>query len=241
MRDFLTARPIAHRGLHDPAKGVIENTPSAFRAAIASNYAIECDLQISADGEAMVYHDDTLDRLNVGTGRLDAMSAAALRRVAFRATADRMLSLGELCDLVDGRTPLVVELKGDFSGDDRLAVRAVQVLAGYRGPAALMSFDPGLIAAVHGAAPAVARGLVGMRRQPDAPHARMTPLDFLQAALAARPQFLAYRVADLVSPLPLFARHVLRLPLLTWTVRSFAERVRASRYADQMIFEGFRP
>src|SRR6476661_2946098 len=99
MRDWLTGRPIAHRGLHDAAKGVIENTPSAFRAAIAGNYAIECDLQISGDGEAMVYHDDTLDRLNEGTGRLDAMTAAALRRVAFKATADRMLSLGELCDL----------------------------------------------------------------------------------------------------------------------------------------------
>jgi glycerophosphoryl diester phosphodiesterase len=241
MRDFLTAHPIAHRGLHDAAKGVIENTPSAFRAAIAGNYAIECDLQISGDGEAMVYHDDTLDRLNEATGRLDATTAAALRRLAFRASADRMLSLGELCDLVNGRATLVIELKGEFSGDDRLAVRAVQVLAGYRGPAALMSFDPGLIAAVRGAAPAIVRGLVGMRRQPDAPHARMTPLGFLRAAVAARPQFLAYRVADLTSPLPLFARHLLRLPLLTWTVRSFAERVRASRYADQMIFEGFRP
>jgi glycerophosphoryl diester phosphodiesterase len=241
MREFLTARPIAHRGLHDAAKGVIENTPSAFRAAIAGNYAIECDLQISADGEAMVYHDDTLDRLADGIGRLDAMTAAALRLVAFRATSDRMLSLGELCDLVDGRVTLVIELKGNFTGDDRLAIRAAQVLGGYRGPAALMSFDPGLVATVRRAAPAIIRGLVGMRRQPDAPAASMTPRDYARAARVARPQFLAYRVADLTRPLPLLARRVFRLPLLTWTVRSFAERVRASRYADQMIFEGFRP
>ena len=63
MRELLTARPIAHRGLHDAPSGVIENTPSAFRAAIASGYGIECDLQVSADGEAMVYHDDVLGRL----------------------------------------------------------------------------------------------------------------------------------------------------------------------------------
>ena len=71
MRDWLTARPIAHRGLHDAASGVIENTASAFRAAIAGGYGIECDLQISADGEAMVHHDDALGRLTDGTGRLD--------------------------------------------------------------------------------------------------------------------------------------------------------------------------
>ena len=99
MRDWLTARPIAHRGLHDAGSGIIENSPSAFRAAIAAGYGIECDLQISADGEAMVHHDDALGRLTEGAGRLDTMSADALGRVAFKATADRMLTLGGLCDL----------------------------------------------------------------------------------------------------------------------------------------------
>src|ERR1041384_2747908 len=96
--DWLVARPIAHRGLHDAAAGVIENTPSAFSAAIAGNYGIECDLQISADGEAMVHHDDVLGRLTEGSGRLDPMSSAELRRVPFRGSADHMLTVGELCD-----------------------------------------------------------------------------------------------------------------------------------------------
>src|SRR5215467_2115640 len=107
--DWLIARPVAHRGLHDSAAGVIENTPSAFAAAVAGNYAIECDLQISADGEAMVYHDDKLGRLTQGSARLDAMSAAELKRVPFLATADRMITLGELCDLVASRVTLVIE------------------------------------------------------------------------------------------------------------------------------------
>jgi glycerophosphoryl diester phosphodiesterase len=76
--DWLIARPVAHRGLHDAAAGVIENTPTAFAAAVAGNYAIECDLQLSADGEAMVFHDDTLERLTEGSGRLAAMPAAEL-------------------------------------------------------------------------------------------------------------------------------------------------------------------
>ena len=242
MREWLTARPIAHRGLHDAPSGVIENTPSAFRAAIASGYGIECDLQISADGEAMVYHDDALGRLTDGAGRLDTITAEALRRIAFKSTADRMLTLGELCDLVAGHTTLVIELKGGFAGDTRLAVRTAEVLASYRGPGAAMSFDPGLMAALRNLAPALALGLVGMRRDAGAPiPAQMSALRYLQQALAARPQFLAYRVQDLTSPVPRLARNVLRMPLLTWTVRTLAERQRAAAYADQMIFEGFRP
>src|SRR3981189_2140324 len=142
MRDWLTARPIAHRGLHDAASGTIENTPSAFRAAVGAGYGIECDLQISADGEAMVHHDDALGRLTDGAGRLDTMSSAELRRVAFKGTTDRMISVGELCELVAGRVTLVIELKSGRAGDRRLALRTAQVLAGYAGPAAVMSFDP---------------------------------------------------------------------------------------------------
>jgi glycerophosphoryl diester phosphodiesterase len=242
MREWLTARPIAHRGLHDAAAGVIENTASAFRAAVEGNYGIECDLQISADGEAMVHHDDVLGRLTNGAGRLNVMSASALRRVPFKATADRMLTLGELCELVAGRVTLLVELKGTFAGDTRLAARTAAVLAGYRGPVAVMSFDPGLIAAMRATAPALPRGLVAERRGADpADPPQTSAWRYLRQALSARPQFLAYRVQDLTTPPPLIARHLLRWPLLTWTVRSAADRARAARYADQMIFEGFRP
>ncbi len=240
MRDWLTARPIAHRGLHDAASGTIENTPSAFQAAIAGGYAIECDLQISADGEAMVHHDDALGRLNEGQDRLDSMTAEALRRVPFKSTADCMLTLGELCDLVAARSTLVVELKG-FQRDNRLAERTAAVLSRYRGPVAVMSFDPALIATVQKLAPALFRGLVAMRRDAGSPSAQVSPLNYVRQALAARPQFLAYRVQDLTTAPPLLARHLLRWPLLTWTVRTPEDRARAARHADQMIFEGFRP
>ena len=103
---WLTARPIAHRGLHDLAAGVVENTASAFEAAIAGRYAIETDVQISADGEAMVHHDDALGRLTEGMGRLAELSAAQIKSIQFKATADRILTLGELLDLVAGRATL---------------------------------------------------------------------------------------------------------------------------------------
>ena len=158
--DWLIARPVAHRGLHDAGAGVIENTPSAFAAAVTANYAIECDLQISADGEAMVHHDDALGRLTDGSGRLDQMTSAELRRVAYKTTADRMISVGELCDLVAGRVTLVIELKRGRAGDRRLAERAAAVLSVYAGPAALMSFDPEQIAPLRTSAPRLPRGMV---------------------------------------------------------------------------------
>jgi len=241
MLDWLTAHPIAHRGLHDAGAGIIENTPSAFLAAITSGYGIECDLQITGDGEAMVHHDDALGRLTEGAGRLEAMTAATLKRVRFKATADRMLTLGELCDLVAGRAPLVIELKGRFNGDNRVAERATEVLAAYSGPAALMSFDPGLIAAVRARAPAIAGGLVGMRRDPSSPTADVSVWRYASQVFAARPQFLAYRVADLTTVPPIVARRIFHRPVLTWTVRTPADRDMAARHADQMIFEGFRP
>jgi len=244
--DWLTARPIAHRGLHDAAAGVIENTGTAFSAAIAAGYAIETDLQISADGEAMVHHDDALGRLTEGSARLADMTAAEIKAVRFKATADRILTLNELCDLVAGRATLVIELKSRFDGDLQLAQRAARVLAGYAGPAAVMSFDPALIEALRGLAPGLTRGIVAERHyghhEWDAmPASAKLRLAFFLHAPRTRPQFIAYSVKDLPALAPWVARTVFNLPLLTWTVRNEANRANAARWADQIIFEGFRP
>jgi glycerophosphoryl diester phosphodiesterase len=240
--DWLIARPLAHRGLHDDQNGIIENTPSAFAAAIAARYGIECDLQISGDGEAMVYHDDTLGRLTETSGRLDAMTAAELKRVTFRATRDRMMTLGELCDFVAGGVALLIELKSPRAGDRRLATRAAKVLSGYAGQAAVMSFEPAQIVELGRIAPRLPRGMaVRKHAWSDAFAAPGRSMAALAHVLTARPQFVAYLVSNLPALLPALTRSVFGLPLLAWTVRSADDREKAARYADQMIFEGFRP
>ncbi len=240
--DWLIARPLAHRGLHDDQNGIIENTPSAFAAAVAARYGIECDLQISSDGEAMVYHDDTLGRLTETSGRLDAMTAAELKRVTFRATRDRMMTLGELCDFVAGGAALLIELKSRRAGDRRLAARAAKVLSGYAGQAAVMSFEPAQIVELRRVAPRLPRGMaVRMDAWSNAFAAPGRSMAVLAHVLTARPQFVAYSVSNLPALLPALTRSVFGLPLLAWTVRSVDDRGKAARYADQMIFEGFRP
>jgi glycerophosphoryl diester phosphodiesterase len=245
--DWLTARPIAHRGLHDAGSGVIENTASAAAAAVQAGYPIEVDLQPSADGEAMVFHDHMLDRLTEANGPVRNFTAAALQQIAFKSTADRMMTLGELVDLVSGRTPLVLELKSRFDGDAALALRAAAVLATYPGPVAVMSFDPFLVAALKRRAPNPARGLVvqsqGSQTSREASRSGATQgrMALILQAAQARPHFVAYRLQDIATAPPLIARRVLGLSLLTWTVRSERERIEALRHADQVIFEGFKP
>ena len=174
------------------------------------------------------------------------MTAAQIRKVRFKASSAHVLTLDELCDLVAGRVTLLLELKSHFDGNARLAERTVAVLASYGGPVAVMSFDPDLIAAVRHAAPDLRRGIVSER---DYSHpewdklsaARKRDMAWLLHAPHSRPQFIAYSVNDLPAAAPLLARTIFGLPLLTWTVRTEKNRRVAARWADQIIFEGWRP
>ena len=242
--DWLIERPIAHRGLH--GGGLVENTLGAAAAAVAANYGIEVDLQLSSDAEVMVFHDTTLDRLTNAKGRLAALTAADLRKIAFRESAERIPTLQELLDTVAGRTPLVLELKSEGDGDMRLPARVAEVLVGYAGPVAAMSFDPAMVAALQKYAPGLPRGIVAERYYDDPEWKGLSLfrkfwLGNLLHIPTTKPHFVAYYVRDLPAIAPLIARHVLGMKLLTWTVRSEAQRRRARWWANQVIFETFRP
>ena len=143
---WLVERPIAHRGLHDSANGVIENTLSAAQAAIGGGFAIECDIQLSADGEAIVFHDETLDRLTDATGPLSVLSAAEIANVRIKGSGEPPPTFAAFLDAVAGRTPIICELKSGFNGDWRIADRAAALAATYDGALAFKSFDHDLAA-----------------------------------------------------------------------------------------------
>ena len=244
--DWLTARPVAHRGLHDAARGIIENMPAAAEAAIAGNFSIECDIQLTADGEAMVHHDDALGRLTEGSGGLLGKTAAELKATAFKATSERMMTLTDLCALVAGRVPLVIEVKSHFDGDRKLVSRMAEVLSSYDGRAVGMSFDPDQVRALRELIPNRPRGIVAERHYtetdwPEASPAQRHDMTHLRHFFRTQPDFVAYWVDELPAAAPFIARHIFGCALLCWTVRTPAQRARAARYADQIIFEGFRP
>lgn len=239
-------RPIAHRGLHDASRGIIENSASAAEAAIAQGYAIEVDVQCAADRMPVVFHDRTLDRLTSATGAVAARSAGELRTLPLKGSEDRILSLPDLLALVAGRVPLLLEVKSLWGEDRQFEANIVHALAPHRGHVAVMSFDPHSVAAFRALAPALPRGLVAERFQDPHHWSRLKPLQrfamrHLLTAAFARPHFIAYDVKALPALAPALARAVFGLPLLTWTVRDAADRERAARYADAMIFEGVVP
>ena len=239
-------RPFAHRGLHDAAKGIVENTSSAVQAAIDAGYGIEIDVQEAGDGEAMVFHDRTLDRLTEEKGAVSLRPSAELKRIRFKGTTDRMQSLRELLEKVSGQVPLLIEIKSDWGGHGTFERRLAAILEAYAGHAAVMSFDPRCIAAVADAAPQLPRGLIAgpFRNMLYWGHLSSWQRYYMRhllSAFIAKPHFIAYDIEALPSLAPWIWRKLLRRPLLTWTVRSSAEVQRALRQADAMIFEGFKP
>ncbi len=249
MRDrsaFL--KPIAHRGLHDSAKGIIENTVPAFEAAIARGYGIECDVRPAACATPMVFHDLTLERLIEGEGPLAAHAAPALKRLAYRGAGGSMIELADLLDLVGGRVPLLIEIKSEWEAPDMRFLQALAALAGtYRGPIALMSFDPAVMAGIRSIAPDIQRGIVSGLFAADCwwrgklgPERAYSLTHLLESGPAA-PDFYAYDVNALPTPIARFVREVLGLPLFTWTVRTQEQRQTAARWADAPIFEGYEP
>ena len=220
--------------------------PAAAQAAIDGHFAIECDIQLTSDGEAMVHHDNALGRLTEGSGALLGMTAAELKAIRFTNTSERMMTLGDLCALVAGRVPLVIEVKSHFDGDRRLVKRMAEVLASYSGPAVGMSFDPDQVLALRELIPDRARGIVAEREYseaewPEASAEQRRGMTQLRHAFRTRPHFVAYWVNELPAAAPWIARNVFGLPLLAWTVRTPEQRAAAARHADQMIFEGFLP
>lgn len=244
--DWLTARPIAHRGLHDRAAGIPENTVAAAEAAIAGGYAIECDVQPSADGEAMVFHDPGLGRLTGASEPIASRTVAELSALTVAGTSERIPTLADFLARIAGRTPLVIEIKSSHSGDLTLTRRVAEIVARHDGPIALKSFDPRIVHALIALAPRHPRGIIAEGETEDGAYARLQPSE--RHALAnlmhlheSRPDFLSWRVGDLPAAPPYLCRLLGRMPVMTWTVRTDLQRTLAAAHADQMVFEGFRP
>ncbi|TFI60011.1 glycerophosphodiester phosphodiesterase [Sphingomonas parva] len=228
---LLAVVPVAHRGLH--GNGRVENSRAAFEAAIAAGHGIELDVQASRDGEAMVFHDARLDRLTAETGLVSARTAGELSGITLLGSDDSILPLAKVLRLVGGRVPLLIEAKAPRGNAAVLARAVAQTLEDYRGAVGVMSFNPGVPHWLERHAPQVLRGLVVSEAEKRGLRGRLERL----ASLAwAEPDFLAYDVRDLPSKLAGAFREAGK-PLLTWTVRSEADRARAGAHADQVIHE----
>ncbi len=242
------ARPFAHRGLHDPGAGIIENSRAAVAAAVAAGYGIEIDVQLSADGAPMVFHDDDLPRLTGAEGPLAARSAAALAALTLAGGDEGIPTLDDILALVAGRVPLLIEIK-DQDGRlgpavGRLEARVAHALRRYAGPVAVMSFNPHSVAAMAAIAPALPRGLTTCRFEaddwPDVPPARRHTLAAIPDARRLGVAFVSHDHRAL-DDAPVAALRGGGLPVICWTIRTPAAADATRDRAAAITFEGFRP
>ncbi|WP_224824057.1 glycerophosphodiester phosphodiesterase family protein [Cognatishimia sp. MH4019] len=240
------ARPIAHRGYHDQARGRVENSRAAFGAAIAHGYGIELDLQLSADGEAVVFHDYDLARLTDLRGPVRQRPMDNLRSIRLSGSDDVIASLPEVLAQVAGRVPLLIELKdqdGAMGADvGALEAAVADALKGYDGPAALMSFNPHSVRTLASLAPDVPRGLVTCAFEaedwPTLPTETRALLKDIPDYDRVGACFISHDARDLDAP-RVATLKADGAKVLCWTIRSPEAEAIARRIADNVTFEGY--
>lgn len=249
MRRVVFDRPIAHRGLHDNAAGIIENSRSAFDAAISGGYAIECDLQLSSDGVPFVFHDDDFDRLTEATGPSNAKPISEVQTLVLKGstTADIPQRFTEFLDQIAGRTMLQIEVKPQPNATDtnRLARAVAQALASYRGPHSVESFDPHSLIALRREGVTAPLGIITYGYdEPDWDQTLSSWQRFVLKHLLHWPlsrfDFISCRDVSLNIPAVRLFR-ALGMTVTSWTITSPDAAARALRHADQILFEGFTP
>ena len=239
-RDFLRV-PLSHRGYHDAALGLAENSAAAIQAAVDVGYGIELDLQPSADGQAMVFHDATLDRVTGQSGFVRDLTAQELAEIPLLGSTDTIPTLPDILKIVDGTTPLLIELKSQGQKDDGvLETATARALQTYPGPVAVMSFDPRMVARLAQLLPSVARGLTTGSYGPnwsEPPQVRERLRDIPDYD-AVQASFISHEAADLTCARVAGLKDQ-GAAILTWTIRSQADETKARKIADKITFEGY--
>lgn len=246
LPDSFLKHPLAHRGYHDARANCVENSRAAFSAAIKAGYGIELDVQLSADGFAMVFHDYEMSRLTAQTGPIRTRNRDELTLIKLTGSDETIPTLPEILSLIAGRVPLLIELKDQDGamGPDvgPLEQSVADALKDYTGPVAVMSFNPHSVIRLAALAPKVPRGIVTCHFPAEhwqllneTTRSRLRGIPDYDQACAS---FISHRHDDLANPrvksLKASGAHI-----LCWTVRSHEAEIEARKVADNITFEGY--
>jgi glycerophosphoryl diester phosphodiesterase len=237
--ELLFHPPVAHRGLWSPG-GPPENSLGAFQAACAAGYGIELDVQLSADGEAMVFHDDDLKRMCGVAGRIGDRTAAELAELRLAGTDERIPTLLETLAVIGHRAMVHVELKTPYGAVGPLEQRVHEIIMDHNGPVCVIGFNPYSHAWFADRFPGVLRGLdsYSYKRAPHLGAEQRKAFARLEHVAIARPHFLALGV-DMLPCERAAAHRADGMPVIAWTVREPAQWETLKSHCDNLIFEGF--
>ena len=238
FKTWLVETPIAHRGFHD--KNNPENSLAAFARAIEKGYAIELDVQLLADETVVVFHDDSLARMTGNDGYIKYLNKEDLKALSLKGTKETIPTLEEVLKFVDGRVPLLIEIKNKYKVG-KLEQKVIDLLKNYKGKYAVQSFNPFSLGYFRQHAPQILRGqLAGYLKNEKS-------LSWISKFLLKRmrfnkkvsqPDFIAYEAAALPNR---FVRKYKNLPLLAWAIKSKEPDLKIVKYCDNIIFEKFDP
>lgn len=232
----------AHRGLHDMAMGIPENSLSAFQRAVEAGYGIELDVQLSSDGIPVVFHDAALSRMCAIDRRVSSLTFEQLSSYRLADTEERIPSFSEVLSLIDGRVPLLVEIKMDHL-DFKIPSAIDKQLSAYSGDYCIESFHPLALWWYRKHRPHILRGQLSTHF--NAENHTLSPLQFLLGKMVlnafSRPDFISYRW-NFRRDLSLFlCSRIFKAHAAGWVIRSEKELETCRKYFDMYIFEGFMP
>lgn len=226
---WVLSKPICHRGLWD--ENIPENTLPAYLNAVKHGYPIEMDIQMSVDGKLFCFHDDNMKRLTGLDKDIRTLSTQEIS--ALNVGGEKILTFREFLDAVDGKVPLLIEIKQQLNKG--IEKKVLDELKNYKGEYVLQSFDPFVMLKIKKLAPEVIRGQLGSGN--DKKGLKWKIVRNLSLNFLVKPDFVHYRLDDL----PLKKKITNGLPLITWTVRNEEDLKKATTYAKNYVFENLRP
>ena len=225
--NWLNKLPIAHRGLHNNANNIYENTKESFLAAVNENYAIECDVVLSKDHEVVVFHDENLKRLCNLDKNVSSLTMNELRSLKIYESNSNIISLDEMLHVVSAHVPIIIEIKGKFT--PFIEERIQEIIRSYRGPIALKTFNLKSVEWLIKFLPYVYKGLVIDSNTNNFEAILDLNIDFVSCDI----EFIESNLVDRLKKKG--------LPIITWTVDNEDKKKKANLIADNIIFENIRP
>lgn len=239
----LTGWDYAHRGLYDNEHGIPENSMAAFRRAVDKGYGIELDVHLTADNQLVVFHDDTLTRMCGMNKKISSFLYSDLMQLRLLGTEEGIPLFKDVLELIDGKVPLIIELKVDGSNQNLLCPLVWQLLSRYKGDYCIESFHPFVLQWFKRHEPQVVRGQLSCNFVKENPHCDIVLflMSNLMTNFFTHPDFIAYKYLDLDNPAVIYNRKLFHIMTVVWTIPGKPTYDRFKNKVDAMIFEGFEP
>lgn len=239
----LTGWDYAHRGLYDNEHGIPENSIAAFRRAVDKGYGIELDVHLTADNQLVVFHGDTLTRMCGMNKKISSFLYSDLMQLRLLGTEEGIPLFKDVLELIDGKVPLIIELKVDGSNQNLLCPLVWQLLSRYKGDYCIESFHPFVLQWFKRHEPQVVRGQLSCNFFKENPHCDIVLflMSNLMTNFFTHPDFIAYKYLDLDNPAVIYNRKLFHIMTVVWTIPGKPTYDRFKNKVDAMIFEGFEP